>query len=121
LPQSTVQAAGQAATDIIGGLKASPALLAIILLNMIGVAAAIWFLNKLIDRARSNIELVVSQMHKDNESNKALVDQCFVLARENQKDLRDLRVLREQEVREMHERELRELRERRGEPPPPPR
>lgn len=98
LPQNTVQAVGQAATDVIGGLRQSPTILAIVVLNIAGIAGAIWFLNKLMDRARTNMEVVTSQMTKEGQANRDLVEQCFVLARENQKDLRELR---EREIREL--------------------
>lgn len=99
-PQSTVQAAGQAASEIIGGLKQSPTLLAIVVLNVIGIAAALWFLNKIIDRARSNTVVLVEQMRQEGKSNRDLVDQCFIIARENQKDLRELREI-EHRLREL--------------------
>jgi hypothetical protein len=46
-PQSTVQAAGQAASDVIGGLKQQPLVLGMVVLNTIGIAAAVWFLSRL--------------------------------------------------------------------------
>lgn len=48
-PQSTVQAAGQAATDVINGLKQQPTLLAVVVLNVIALGFACWFLGKLAD------------------------------------------------------------------------
>jgi hypothetical protein len=56
LPASTVQAAGQAATDIIGGLKQNPALLAIVVLNVLAVAIGVWFLSKIADNAERQRE-----------------------------------------------------------------
>ena len=47
LPQSTVQAAGQAASDVIAGLQKSPILLALILLNILGIGAGVWVLKDL--------------------------------------------------------------------------
>jgi hypothetical protein len=112
LPASTVQAAGQAASDIIGGLKQSPTLLTLVLLNVMAVAATIWFLNKWLDRQKENLATVVTSFEKSNQANRDLVEQCFVIARENQKDLREI------------ERELRRPREQRGghdpDLPPPP-
>lgn len=46
-PQSTVQAAGQAASDVIRGLEKSPILLALILLNILGIGAGVWVLKDL--------------------------------------------------------------------------
>lgn len=40
LPQNVLQATGQVAGDVVGGLKNSPMLLAIIVLNVIGIALA---------------------------------------------------------------------------------
>jgi hypothetical protein len=91
LPTSTVQVAGQAASDVIGGLKQQPMLLALVLLNVIAVAAALWFLRDLHERQRSNVELVVKSFEKENAANRDLVNQCFVIAREIQQDLRSLR------------------------------
>jgi hypothetical protein len=47
LPTSTVQAAGQAASDIIGGLKTQPMLLALVVMNIIGIGAGIWVVSDL--------------------------------------------------------------------------
>lgn len=48
LPISTMQLAGQASSDMIGGLGKTPLMLAVVVLNMIGIAAAVYFLNLLI-------------------------------------------------------------------------
>ena len=50
-PQSTVQAAGRVAEDVVSGLKNQPMLLAIVVLNIIGVFAALWFLNQIVTTA----------------------------------------------------------------------
>jgi hypothetical protein len=47
-PQSTVQVAGKVATDVVSGLKTQPLLLGVITLNVMGIAAAIWFLHELV-------------------------------------------------------------------------
>lgn len=62
-PQNTVQAAGQVASDIVGGLKAQPVLLTLVVLNMIAIGFAAWFLGKLADIGKQN-------MH-------ALIEACF--------------------------------------------
>lgn len=49
LPQSTVQAAGRVAEDVVSGLKAQPMLLGLIVLNVIGIGATLWFLHELIE------------------------------------------------------------------------
>lgn len=46
-PQSTVQAAGRVAEDVISGLKSQPTLLGLIVMNMLGILAAMWFLSEL--------------------------------------------------------------------------
>jgi hypothetical protein len=59
LPTSTVQVAGQAATDVIGGLKQQPLMLAIVILNLIGIGAAVWFVNNLEERQHArSVELL---------------------------------------------------------------
>lgn len=46
-PQSTVEAAGRIAVDMVNGLKTQPVLLALVLLNIVGIGAAAWFLHGL--------------------------------------------------------------------------
>src|SRR5262245_41525736 len=60
-PQSTVQAVGRVADDVVGGLKSSPIILAIIVLNVILVAAALYFLNTLAENARTHREDLMKQ------------------------------------------------------------
>lgn len=60
LPQSSVQAAGQAATDVIGGLKQQPALLAVVTLNIVGIIAGVWFMSSLIETSRKNMERILT-------------------------------------------------------------
>jgi hypothetical protein len=57
-PASTMQVAGQAASDVIGGLKQQPLMLAIVVLNLIGIGAAVWFVNNLEERQHArSVEL----------------------------------------------------------------
>ena len=46
-PQTVAGASGRVASDVIGGLKQQPMLLAIVVLNIMGIGAALYFLNKL--------------------------------------------------------------------------
>jgi hypothetical protein len=48
LPWTATQAAGQAVGDVTSGLKRTPIALAVIVLNLLGIAAAVYFLNVLI-------------------------------------------------------------------------
>lgn len=48
MPMSTVQAAGQAVGDVTSGLKRTPIALAVIVLNLLGIGSAVYFLNVLI-------------------------------------------------------------------------
>jgi hypothetical protein len=41
-PQSTVQAAGQAASDVVAGLKSSPAMLALVVLQIVVLGAILY-------------------------------------------------------------------------------
>jgi hypothetical protein len=58
-PQSTIQAAGQVATDVVAGLRQQPLLLGIVVLNVIGIAAALYFLNKLADASDRRFAMVM--------------------------------------------------------------
>jgi hypothetical protein len=58
-PQSTVQAAGQVATDVVRGMSGQPMLLGLMVLNAIGIAAALWFLQTLIEGAQKNMNLLL--------------------------------------------------------------
>jgi uncharacterized protein HemX len=54
----------QVAQDVVQGLKAQPLLLAIVVLNVIGIAAALYFLNLL---ATNNVQHM-SDLMKQNEA-----------------------------------------------------
>jgi uncharacterized protein HemX len=47
-PQSTVQAAGLAARDVIRGLTQNPVILGLVVLNVIGIGAAVWIMHELL-------------------------------------------------------------------------
>jgi len=56
LPISTMQLAGQASSDVIGGLGKTPLMLSVVVLNMIGIAAAVYFLNLLISGQQMHLK-----------------------------------------------------------------
>lgn len=56
LPISTMQLAGQASSDVIGGLGKTPLMLGVVMLNMIGIAAAVYFLNLLISGQQQHLK-----------------------------------------------------------------
>jgi len=64
LPQSTVQAAGQAASDVVQGLKQQPMLLALVVLNAIAIIVAVWFLRGLQEQARAQTDRIMSIVEK---------------------------------------------------------
>jgi hypothetical protein len=48
-PRSAIEATGQVATGVVTGLVGTPALLAIVVLNVVAICFAAWFLAKLAD------------------------------------------------------------------------
>ncbi len=64
LPQTTLQFAGQAAEHVVGGLSGrSPYMLGIVILNMLGIAAAIYFLNILITGQQQHLKTLVDTLN----------------------------------------------------------
>jgi len=70
LPQSTVQAAAAISGDVVSGLGRSPLMLAVVVLNVIGIIAAVYFLNLLIHGQQAHLKelLAVQQEHVKNLS-----------------------------------------------------
>jgi hypothetical protein len=62
LPQSTVQATGQVASDVVIGLKQQPALLAIVVLNIVAICFAGWFLAKLADTGSKRTDAMMKMI-----------------------------------------------------------
>jgi hypothetical protein len=63
---STIQIAGHAASDVINGLKGSPALLAIVVLNLLAIGAGAWFMVKVVDASQKNMTAILqSCFHKE--------------------------------------------------------
>jgi hypothetical protein len=52
---NVVQASGQVASDVVIALKAQPALLVIVVLNMIAIGMAAWFLGRLADSQQQHM------------------------------------------------------------------
>ena len=48
IPQTTFQLVGQAATDVTSGVAKAPIMLGVLVLNILGIVAAVYFLNLLI-------------------------------------------------------------------------
>lgn len=65
LPQTTLQFAGHAAESVVGGLSGrSPYMLGIVVLNMLGIAAAIYFLNILITGQQQHLKSLLEVQEK---------------------------------------------------------
>jgi hypothetical protein len=52
-PRGVVEATGQVATSVVTGLVGTPALLAIVTLNIVALCFAAWFLSRLADATAS--------------------------------------------------------------------
>lgn len=65
LPQTTLQFAGHAAESVVGGLSGrSPYMLGIVMLNVMGIAAAIYFLNILIQGQQKHLSNLLEVQEK---------------------------------------------------------
>jgi type IV secretory pathway TrbD component len=58
-PNSPVQAAARIAESAIDGLKGSPLILAVLLLNAIGIGAALWFLTRLAAAQSARLDVIL--------------------------------------------------------------
>lgn len=58
-PQGTAQAVGRVVEEVVGGLRSSPVLLALMMLNVIGIGAACWFLSRLATAQSSRVDLIL--------------------------------------------------------------
>jgi hypothetical protein len=52
-PRTVVEAGGKVASDVVTGLVGTPALLAIVALNVMAICFAAWFLSRLADATAS--------------------------------------------------------------------
>jgi len=65
LPQTTLQFAGHAAENVVSGLSGrSPYMLGIVVLNVLGIAAAIYFLNILITGQQKHLSNLLEVQEK---------------------------------------------------------
>jgi hypothetical protein len=55
-PQNTVQAASRAVESVVVNLRDNPALLVLVILNVVGIGAALWFLSALVTHSRNNFD-----------------------------------------------------------------
>jgi hypothetical protein len=55
MPHSTFQLIGQTTQDVVGGVTKTPLMLGVILLNVAGIAAAVYFLNILISGQQQHL------------------------------------------------------------------
>lgn len=60
----TIQAAGRVASEVVNGLKSSPTILGLIVLNAAAIAAAIWFLNHLVELSMHRFDQVQTMQQK---------------------------------------------------------
>jgi len=60
-PTTTIQAAGQAVGDVTSGLSRTPLMLGVVLLNVLGIVAAVYFLNLLIQGQAKHLSEVMEQ------------------------------------------------------------
>ena len=60
LPQTTVALVGHATSEVIGGVVKTPLMLAVLLLNVIGIGAAVYFLNLLISGQQRHLAALLT-------------------------------------------------------------
>lgn len=70
-PQSSVQAAAGVASDVVGSLKQSPALLVVVLLNLIALGGGVWFMEKLLDISQQNMRTILNACFDDHRQDRA--------------------------------------------------
>jgi hypothetical protein len=61
LPQTTVALVGHATSEVVGGIVKTPLMLAVLLLNIIGIGAAVYFLNILIQGQQRHLAALLLQ------------------------------------------------------------
>jgi hypothetical protein len=64
LPQTTVQLVGHATSELIGGVSRTPMMLAVLLLNVIGIGSAVYFLNLLISGQQAHLKALLEVQDK---------------------------------------------------------
>jgi len=64
LPTTTMQLAGHATTEVVQGIGRTPLMLGVIILNLIGVGAAVFFLNLLISGQQAHLSALLAVQDK---------------------------------------------------------
>lgn len=64
LPTTTMQLAGHATTEVVEGIGRTPLMLGVIVLNLIGVGAAVFFLNLLISGQQQHLKALLEVQDK---------------------------------------------------------
>jgi hypothetical protein len=60
----------EVASDVVSGLRSSPGLLAIVVLNAIAIGVGVWFLRGVVDDARTGREQLMGMVER-------MVDSCI--------------------------------------------
>jgi hypothetical protein len=60
-PTNMLQAVGNVAESVIGGLKAQPLALALIILNVLGIGGGMWFLGQLSARQHERAMILIER------------------------------------------------------------
>jgi type IV secretory pathway TrbD component len=61
-PRNVVEASGKVASDVVSGLVGTPALLSIVVLNVVAMGVACWFLAKLADATQARTERMMQMI-----------------------------------------------------------
>jgi hypothetical protein len=61
-PRTVVEAGGKVASDVVTGLIGTPALLTIVVLNIVAMGIACWFLAKLADATQARTALMMQMI-----------------------------------------------------------
>lgn len=70
LPTTTMQLAGHASSAVVAGLSdttRSPWMLGIVILNLVGIVAAVYFLNVLILGQQEHLKSLIAEQHQQRE------------------------------------------------------
>ena len=61
-PQTTMQAVGRVADSVVTGLGGQPLMLAVVVLNIIGIGAALYLLSAIVDTSGKNMQALINQV-----------------------------------------------------------
>lgn len=59
-PQNAVQAVSRGFDSVVTNLRDNPALLVLVILNVVGIAAALWFLQSLVANSSNNMKMLIA-------------------------------------------------------------